>query len=144
MQIMFFASDENIRKEEARAVLSDVLTDLRWTHFQPSAWAWSHRYSSVLTVGKTQALTVRGRWHLVRENAICIRHNPICLQWIDVCLCECMCALPTGVRCVFVCGACVCVCKCSRKTESGESRWDHLALGWHTIRQTHFITGLFT
>lgn len=45
---------------------------------------------------------------------------------------------------VYSCAACVCVCKCSRKTESGESRWDHLALGWHTIRQTHFITGLFT
>lgn len=87
-----------MKKVEACAVVSDALTDLRWTHFQPSAQAWSHHYSSSLTVGKTQALTVCGRWHLVRENAICIRHNPICLQWIGVCVC------------VFVCGVCVCVC----------------------------------
>ena len=39
---------------------------------------------------------------------------------------------------------CVCLCRCSGKTERGESQWDRSALGWHTVRQTHFITGLFT
>lgn len=117
--------------------MSDVTTDLRWTHFQPSAQAQSHHYSSPVTVEKTQALTVFGRWHLVRENAICIRHNPICLQWIGVCVRVCV------PDCASVC-VCVYVWRCSRKTERGESQWDRLALGWHTVRQTHFITGLFT
>lgn len=83
------ASSENIKKEEASAIMSDVTADLRWTHFQPSAQARSHHDCSTLTVGKTQALTVCGRWHLVRENAICIRHKPICLQRIGVSVCVC-------------------------------------------------------
>lgn len=61
------ALSENIKKEEATAIISDVNSDLRWTHFQPSAQALSHHCSSLLTVGKTQALTVCGWWHLVRE-----------------------------------------------------------------------------
>lgn len=114
--------------------MSDVTADLRWTHFQPSAQAGSHHDCSTLTVGKTQALTVCGRWHLVRENAICIRHKPICLQRIGVSAYMCSCESD---------GVWVCV-DAAEKTERGESQWDGWALGWHTVRQTHFITGLFT
>lgn len=41
-------------------------------------------------------------------------------------------------------GVCECKRACSAEPERGESQWDRLALGWHTVRQTHFITGLFT
>lgn len=120
---------ENIKEEQTSAIMSDVSCDLRWTHLQPSAQARSHRCSSLLTVGKTRALTVCGWWHLVRENAICIRHNPICLQRIGVCVCSPVCVW------VRLC-VCVCVCRCSMKTERGESQRDRSALGWHTQTNT--------
>lgn len=54
-------------KGEATTIMSDVNSDLRWTHLQPSAQTRSHHCSTLLTAGKTRALTVCGWWHLVRE-----------------------------------------------------------------------------
>ncbi len=118
--------------------MSDVTTDLRWTHFQPSAQTQSHHYSSPVTVGKTQALTVFGRWHLVRENAICIRHNPICLQWIGVCVCVPDCVSESD--CVSVC-VCVCGDAAGRQKEESLSgiawRWAGTPSDKHTSLQAY-------
>lgn len=111
-------------------IMRDTTTDLRWTNFQLSAQAPGFYCSSPVTVWKAQALTAFELWHLVKENAICIRHNPVCL------LCVCYWAWSCLSRCERV-------CRCSKK-ERRESPWDLLALVWHAFRQTHFIMGLFT
>ena len=82
-------NSENSEEEEA----GSITTDLRWT---AAITAPLQRQQ-----GKHKHLLYLGRWHLVRENAICIRHNPICPQRIGVCGPDCVCV-----------SDCVCVCVC--------------------------------
>lgn len=95
-----------------------------------------------MTAWKTGALTVFRLWHLVRENAICIRHKSNLFP-ADWCLCVRVCVPDCVCPCLSACG-CVLVCVYMRHKEKRESLWDLSALGWHTVRRTHFITGLFT
>lgn len=66
-----------------------------------------------MTAWKTRALTVFRLWHLVRENAICIRHKSNLFP-VDWCLCVRVCVPDCVCSCLSACG-CVCVHAAQRK-----------------------------
>lgn len=115
---MFFASGENIRKEEARAVLSDVLTDLRWTHFQlgPGAIAtllyWQlGKHKHLLYVGGG---ILSGKMQYALDTIQSVSSGLMCV-------CVSVCVRFQLAFAVYSCAARVCVCVNAAERQKAES-----------------------
>lgn len=117
--------------------MSDVTADLRRGHTS------SHQRRPGAITAPLQWQSGKHKHLLYLGGGILSEKMQYALDTIQSVSSGLVCAHNDCVSPVWFC-VCVGVCRGSGETERGESRWDRSALGWHAVRQTHFITGLFT